>query len=238
MLGRSERSAPCAAMLPGSPLQSAVRRIRRRLAVDLAQGVPRCPLLGFLLVAAPGGLEAVVTHLGGDLEALAVIGTLFVQQLVGRRGAMLPLGKLLQHRLVVVANLTSGGQLDLRRDVAFQEYAGSLVAAVEIHGGRERLEDVGQERRGDRRMGRHPFPRIRNSCIPRPSLIFAHVWRLTTIDLIRVRSPPGIAETAERAIRRRRPRGSHRRGIPAFVRCQAVLGPEACVSAILKQMLS
>jgi hypothetical protein len=81
----------------------------RRVAAELAEGVSGGALLGFLLVASPGGLIAIGADLRGDLEALAVVGPFFIEQLIGGRGAVLALGELLQERLVIAAGLSFGG---------------------------------------------------------------------------------------------------------------------------------
>src|SRR5437764_1123910 len=61
------------------------------LFVDLRQGVHGRLLFRFLLVAAPGGREARPARRGGDLEALAMVGPLLVEQIVLRRRAVLAL---------------------------------------------------------------------------------------------------------------------------------------------------
>ena len=114
-------------------------------------------LLGFLLVASPGRLIAAAADLGRDLEALAVVGALFVEQLIGRRGAVFALGHLLQQRLVVAAQFAGRGQFDFRADVAADELAGRRIAAVEIDRRHQRLEHVGQQRRRHAGVRRHPL---------------------------------------------------------------------------------
>ena len=74
--------------------------------------------------SAPRPADSAVADLRGDLEALAVVGALLVEQLIGGRGAVFALGQLLQHRLVVAARLAPGGQLDFRADVPLDELAG------------------------------------------------------------------------------------------------------------------
>ena len=55
-----------------------IRRIRHFLAADLAQRISCRSLFGFFFVAAPGGLVAVNAELGGNFEALAVVGAFFI----------------------------------------------------------------------------------------------------------------------------------------------------------------
>ena len=72
------------------------RARRDRLRRDLGQGVHGRPLLGLLLGAAPGAGVGVAADHRGDLEALAVVGALLVEQDVLRRRVELALGDLLQ----------------------------------------------------------------------------------------------------------------------------------------------
>ena len=89
------------------------RKGRGCFVVQLAQGVAGGPLFGFFLIASPGRLVTGRADLCGDLEALAVVGAFFVQKMVAGRGAVFPLGQLLQQRFVVAAQLAAGRQLDL-----------------------------------------------------------------------------------------------------------------------------
>src|SRR5437870_919519 len=82
--------------------------VRNRFAVDFGQGVHGSLLFGFLFVAAPGGWIVMPADDCRDLEALAVVGSLFVQELVKGGGAELALRDLLQQRFEVAA----GGFLD------------------------------------------------------------------------------------------------------------------------------
>ena len=61
------------------------------LAAELVHCVSRRPLLGLLLISSPGRRIAAAADLRGDLEALAVVRALLVEQLVGGRRAQLPL---------------------------------------------------------------------------------------------------------------------------------------------------
>ena len=91
------------------------------------------------------------------LKALAVVGPLLVEQLVGRRRAVLALGQLLQERLEVAARLALGRQLDFGPDRVGDEPPGGGIPAVEVDGRDQRLEHVGQQRRRHARVGHHPL---------------------------------------------------------------------------------
>src|SRR5688572_24119188 len=78
-------------------------RVGDRFAVDQAEGVVRGALLGFLLAAAPRGRIAGVADLRRDHEALAVIGALFVEKLIGGRQTAAALRFLLQQRFEIGA---------------------------------------------------------------------------------------------------------------------------------------
>src|SRR3990172_8719916 len=78
-----------------------IGRERRHLAAQFAQRIAGGSLFGLFLIATPGRLIAIAGDLSGHLEALAVIGALFVQELVGRGRAVFPLSQLLKQRLVV-----------------------------------------------------------------------------------------------------------------------------------------
>lgn len=62
--------------IPWPPL---IRRKCRFLPLQLVDRVPCRALLCFFLVPAPGRLEVPVCHIGGDLEALAMVGALLVE---------------------------------------------------------------------------------------------------------------------------------------------------------------
>ena len=87
---------------PHPPPGTLVGREGDRFAFQLAQRVTGGPLLGFLFVAAPGGLVAMGADLSRDLEALAVVRPLFIEQLIRRRGVVLALNGVLQQRLELV----------------------------------------------------------------------------------------------------------------------------------------
>ena len=134
--------------------------------------------------------KAAAADLGGDLEALAVVGALFVEHLVAGRDAELALGELLQERLEVAAELAGDGRLDLGADVVQDELLGRGHAAVQVDRGDQRLERRGQHRARHLRVGRHAFAEDEVLVAgARASLMRAHVSRLTTTDLILVSSP-------------------------------------------------
>src|SRR2546427_2161585 len=66
------------------------------IAVDLGQSVHGRLLLRLFLGAAPGRRVGVLADYGRHLETLVMVGTLFVQKIIARRGAELALGHLLQ----------------------------------------------------------------------------------------------------------------------------------------------
>src|SRR5271166_5567658 len=72
-----------------------------RVTTNLGQGVHGRALLRLFLVAAPGAGVSVAADDRGNLEALAVVGALLVEQDVLRRGVKLALGDLLKVRLEV-----------------------------------------------------------------------------------------------------------------------------------------
>ena len=83
-----------------------------------------------------------------------------------------------------------------------------------------------------------PLPRIRNSCIPRLSLILAQVWRLTTIDLIRVRSPSKYCgKLPKEQFADDCPQDRIAEKFQAFVGSQAVLRPRGMRQRSLEQSL-
>src|SRR5882672_1551752 len=88
---------------PSSFIVFLVGFVRDWLAVDFGQSIHGGLLLGFLFVAAPRGRIVMPADDRRDLEALAVIGALFVQELVKGGGAKLALRDLLQQRFEVAA---------------------------------------------------------------------------------------------------------------------------------------
>src|SRR5262249_43089518 len=103
-----------------------VRLVGGGFARDLRQRVHRGLLFRFFLVAAPGGGVVVAADDGGDLEALAVIGALLVQELVEGRLIELALGHLLKVRLVVARVSALGDFFDLRPHVLEDEWLDRL----------------------------------------------------------------------------------------------------------------
>src|SRR5262245_22868641 len=95
---------------------SLFRGVRDFLAPYFAECVSCGSLLSFFLVTAPGGRETVATDLCRNLETLAVIGAFFIQQLIGRRLAVLALCQLLQDGFKVSHRLPAGSSFDLRAD--------------------------------------------------------------------------------------------------------------------------
>ena len=67
-----------------------------------------------------------------DLEALAVVGSLFVQELVKGRGAELALRDLLQQRFEVASVGFLDDVIDLRLQILKDEPGGRLQAAVQV----------------------------------------------------------------------------------------------------------
>src|SRR5688500_14384817 len=100
-----------------------VRGIRRGHADEVRERVARGALLGFALVAAPGGQAALPPAFRGDLESLAVIGTCFVEQSIDRPAAELALRELRQLRLVVAADVAVMREVDLRLEHTLDELA-------------------------------------------------------------------------------------------------------------------
>src|SRR4029077_9240475 len=96
---------------------ASVRLEWNRLALDLRKRVHGGLLLGFFFVAAPGAGVNVAANGSGDFEALTVIGSLFVEELVLRRGPEFALGNLLQKRLIVAAVRSFRDGFNFRRDV-------------------------------------------------------------------------------------------------------------------------
>src|SRR5690349_18560549 len=105
--------------------------------LQLGKRVAGSSLLGFLFVSPPSRLIALAGHLSDDFEALAMIRTLFIEQMIRRRAAEFALGELLQERLVVSAELARRSQLHFRADVRIDELPGRLVTAVEINAGHQ-----------------------------------------------------------------------------------------------------
>src|SRR5262249_2480320 len=92
--------------------------VRNVLARDLGQGVHGGFLLSLFFVAPPGGRKnGILIDEGSDLETLAVIRTLFVQQQVLRSLIEFALGNLLQVRLEIAGVGALGNFLDFRTDV-------------------------------------------------------------------------------------------------------------------------
>src|SRR5947209_1184892 len=104
--------------------------VRNWLAVDFGQSVHCGLLLGFLFVAAPGGRIVMPADDRRDLEALAVVGSLFVQELVKRGGAELALRDLLEQRFEVASVRFLDDVIDLRLQILKDEPGGRLQAAV------------------------------------------------------------------------------------------------------------
>ena len=73
----------------------------------------RCPLLGFLLIAAPGGRVGSLADAGQHLKGLVVVRALLVDHAVGGRDAKIPLRDLLEQALVVEAPRAGGDVHDL-----------------------------------------------------------------------------------------------------------------------------
>src|SRR5882672_5410806 len=70
-------------------------------------------LLGHFFVGAPGGIETLAVDLHADLEALAVIRALFVEQLIDGGGVHALLGVLLEHGFVILLMGIASDELDL-----------------------------------------------------------------------------------------------------------------------------
>src|SRR5262249_4274303 len=134
------------------PIRS-VRRGGEGGALDLGEGVEGGLGVRFLLGAAPRRREAVVVDLGGDLEALVVVGTLLVEQVVPRGAPELPLGHVLQLRLRVRGDRLPGHPLDLRLDEPQHEPLRLVPPAVQKDRRDQRLEHVGEHVRRDLAAG-------------------------------------------------------------------------------------
>src|SRR5947207_15530188 len=109
---------------PSSFIVFLVGFVRNRLAVDFGQSVHGGLLFGFLFVAAPGGWIVMPADDRRDLEALAVVGSLFVQELVKGGGAKLALRDLLQQRFEVASVGFFDEVIDLRLQILKDETGG------------------------------------------------------------------------------------------------------------------
>ena len=171
------------------PRRRSIRGEGDVVAADLAQGVAGGHCSASFLIAAPGGLIPVAADLGRNLEALAVVGPFFVEQLIGGGAAELALGELLQLRFVVAAVFARGRHLDFRSQMGLDKEAGRGIATIEINRGDQRLEDVGQKGRRHGRVASHPLAQDQEFVEAQGLADFAQVCRLTTTDLILVSSP-------------------------------------------------
>ena len=85
------------------------RRKRDWLLAKIGDRVVGGPLFGFFFAATPRGRKSSLANLGANLEALAVIRTLLVEQELRRRHSVLALGELLQQRFIVATRFARGG---------------------------------------------------------------------------------------------------------------------------------
>ena len=82
--------------MAGATAGSGGRCVAFAFAAEFREGVRGGPLLSLLFVAAPGWRIAAAADLSRDVEALAVVGALLGEHLVGGREAEIPLGPLLE----------------------------------------------------------------------------------------------------------------------------------------------
>jgi len=93
--------------------------------VQVDEGVIRRLLLRFLLGGAPGSAEAPAVDADTDLETLAVVRALLIEELIDRGRVHLLLRELLELRLEVALVFAGDGRLDMWQHV-FQLPLGSL----------------------------------------------------------------------------------------------------------------
>ena len=125
----------------------------------------------------------------GHLEALVVIGALFVEQIVARRGAELALGCLLQQGLEITPLSSCCFAFDFGQQVAENEFPTRLQSAVQIDGCHQRFENISEQIGGDGRMRIHALAKEEEITEIELTADARQARRLTTADLIFVRSP-------------------------------------------------
>src|SRR5262249_14410503 len=106
-------------------------------------------LLGELLRLPASGALDVAADERDDLELLAVLGPDLARDLVGRRLGPETLRQLLEERLPVERVARADDAFHRRREAVEAEAPRRLEPAVEVDRARDRLEDVGQDRRRD-----------------------------------------------------------------------------------------
>ena len=87
-----------------------------------------------------------------------MVGASLADHFVGRRDAKIPLGPLLEERLVVGAHLPAHDLVNLRNQHPLDQRPDRLHAAIEVDRRDQRLEQVGEDRRRHRSiLYRKPF---------------------------------------------------------------------------------
>ena len=117
-------------------------------------------LFGLFLGGGPAARVAVFADLDADLEALGVVGALFVEEDIARCGAEGCLGVLLEDAFEVGLVSGGGGGGDIVLEVGDDELACAVDAGVEVEGADDGLEDGGGEGGGEVVGGLHPLAEL------------------------------------------------------------------------------
>jgi len=123
----------------------------------LLEGAKGGELLGFFFAGPPAAGEASLVDDDADFEALAVVGSFFVEEFVAWGGVEGALGVLLEHAFEVALMLFGVSFVKEGPDEIEDELAGGFDAAVEIDGTDERFEGGGTAGGGQFSMIDHSF---------------------------------------------------------------------------------